>query len=81
MKLPPSPGCCACGRPLHYESAPAREAVEELVRTMGENIVVTVGPRRWLVQRHYIALHGLKAQELPSLGFPEVGPEEYVLKR
>jgi hypothetical protein len=84
VKLPAAKGHCACGEPLHYGdsrgSRVMRRAVEKLARALGENIVVTVGTRRWLVQRHYIALHGLSAQELPSLGFPEIGPEEYVLK-
>jgi len=80
MKLPPAPGYCACGAPLHYEDDAARRFIEARAAELGENIVVTVGLRHWLVPRHYIALHGLKAQDLPGLGFPEVGPEEIVLR-
>jgi len=81
IKLPASPGCCACGLPLHYSDDAARRFVEGRNKELGEHIVVRVGLRRWLVQRHYLALHGLKAQELPSLGFPEIGPEEFVADR
>jgi hypothetical protein len=63
---------CACGRPLHYNDPNVLRMVERLVATKGPDVHVQVGDRVWLVQRHYIALHGLKAQELPSLGFPEV---------
>jgi len=80
LKLPATPGHCACGHPLHYTNDVAQRAVEALVRELGENVTVRVGLRRWLVQRHYIALHGLKADDLPLLGFPEIGPEEFVVK-
>ncbi len=64
---------CACGRPLHYSDSRIQQMVERLIAEAGEETVrVTIEGRTWLVPRHYIALHGLKAQELPSLGFPEV---------
>ena len=63
---------CACGRPLHYNSPEIRQVVEEIIEEMGEEVKVVVGNRSWMVPRHYIALHGLKAQELPTSGFPEV---------
>lgn len=63
---------CHCGRPLHYTD-PANEAfVRRLVANLGREVPVTVGTRTWLVSRHYIALHGIKAWELPSLGFREL---------
>ena len=62
---------CACGRPLHYSNPKARAFVADLVARLGPSIRVTVGGRTWLVPRHYIALHGIKAWALPSLGFPE----------
>jgi len=46
--------------------------VEEYVRQLGECVTVSVNGRAWRVPRHYIALHGLKAAELPFLGFEEV---------
>jgi hypothetical protein len=78
--FPPAKNFCACGKPLHYSNEQLRQTVEHLIEDMGENVTVTIGTRHWLVQRHYIALHGLKAVELPSLGFPEIGPEEMVLR-
>jgi hypothetical protein len=63
---------CACGRPLHYANNHHREWVEQVIADLGPLVLVTVEGRSWLVQRHYIALHGLKAQDLPTLGFREV---------
>jgi len=62
---------CACGRPLHYSDSLLQEFVQRMVDELGENIRVTTRERTWLVPRHYLALHGLKAWELPGLGFPE----------
>ena len=63
---------CACGRPLHYRNPQIQAAMQEMVDNFGENIKVTVFNRSWMVPRHFIALHGLSAQDLPSLGFPEI---------
>lgn len=63
---------CPCGQPLHYSSTENQAAVERLIAELGDRIRVSVGGRTWLVPRHYIALHGLKARELPTLGFEEV---------
>lgn len=62
---------CACGRPLHYSNPETQKRVEQMVADLGENVKITVGLRSYLVPRHYIALHGIKASELPTLGFPE----------
>lgn len=61
---------CHCGKPLHYTDKTKQARVQELVDKLGEFIPVTV-PRKgtWLVQRHYIALHGTKAEEIETLGF------------
>ena len=63
---------CHCGRPLHYTYEHNRLMVEKLVAEQGEFVRVTVAGRTWLVQRHFIALHGVKAEELPTLGFQEI---------
>jgi hypothetical protein len=63
---------CHCGRPLHYQDLEVQRAVERLIRAKGPRVVVRAGGRAWMVDRHYIALHGLKAVELPRLGFEEV---------
>ena len=52
---------CACGRPLHYSDPTIQRMVESLIEQNGPNVVISVGSRSWLVQRHYIALHGLRA--------------------
>lgn len=65
---------CACGKPLHYTSEDAKEMVTRLVERFGECVNVTVGAITYKVQRHYIALHGLSAQELPQLAI-ELGFE------
>jgi len=55
---------CACGRPLHYGSAAARLKVVDLILRLGPDTTVIIGDRRFRVQRHYIALHGLRGQDL-----------------
>lgn len=65
---------CHCGRALHYESRGTRELVEEQIRELGPTVKIMVGDRAWEVPRHYIALHGLRACDVGSLGFKEVEP-------
>lgn len=64
---------CHCGKPLHYRDHQLQEMVEGFVKTLGESIKVTDSKtgRAFLVQRHYIALHGLKTEDLTSMGFKE----------
>jgi hypothetical protein len=64
---------CHCGQPLHYSDARFREIMDEITAALGQYVTVH-GPdrRRWRVQRHYIALHGIKGKELATLGFEEV---------
>jgi hypothetical protein len=70
------PTTCACGLPLHYTNPKNEAYMIALVATQGETIAVAVDRRLWKVPRHYIALHGLIAAELPKLaekyGFKEV---------
>lgn len=63
---------CFCGKPLHYSDPRNQALVQMLIDTVGPRLKVTVSGRTWLVPRHYIALHGIKAAELPFLGFDEV---------
>jgi hypothetical protein len=65
-------GRCHCGRPLHYTDATIAALMARLVAELGEYIPITVGGRTWRVQRHYAALHGIRARDLPTLGFEEV---------
>ncbi len=63
---------CACGLPLHYSDPGLQALVEDLIDLVGPDMNITVTGRTFRVPRHYIALHGVNAQELPKLGFPEV---------
>lgn len=59
---------CACGKPLHYADASNWAKVERLVALLGEFVCVRLSDGTgYEVPRHYIALHGIKAQELPEL--------------
>lgn len=62
---------CPCGKPLHYSSAGLEAVVRRFIAELGPTIPVTVDGRTWRVPRHWIALHGLRASELPNLGFEE----------
>jgi hypothetical protein len=64
---------CHCGKPLHYTDRALEDHVEEMVSRLGEFLEVEVSGRKFLVPRHYIALHGLKGVDVASLGFEEVG--------
>ena len=65
---------CHCGRPLYYSDPKIRARVERMIELSGgaHYLPITVGGRTWLVQKHYIALHGIRASELPNLGFQEI---------
>jgi hypothetical protein len=66
---------CHCGRPLHYTDPLVADFTRDLIKNLGPTVKVSVGGRIWEVQRHYLALHGLAAADLPELGFPEVEGE------
>lgn len=63
---------CHCGRPLHYVDLRTQAAIEKMIEKHGEFINVVVKGRTFKVQRHFIALHGLVAKDLPKLGFQEI---------
>jgi hypothetical protein len=68
---------CHCGQLLHYSSSAIQRQVEELnARAGNSDMVVTINRRSWRVQRHYIALHGIKAVDLPTLGFLEIPQQD-----
>lgn len=74
-KVNPTPevGMCACGKKLHYTDPEKQKRCQELVDQLGEFIeVVDSKHRRFKVQRHYIALHGIKEVDLAELGFIEL---------
>jgi len=59
---------CPCGRPLHYVFPESRERIERFIEMLGEDILLTTPEGQYSVPRHYIALHGIKAEELEELG-------------
>lgn len=63
---------CHCGEPLHYASEESLQYMERMVEALGEYIEVQVPSGRFRVPRHYIALHGLVASEVPALGFEKI---------
>lgn len=68
---------CHCGKPLHYSNPNIQNVVEQVIKSSGDEfvsiIIHTKGVKRtFRVQRHYMALHGIKAKELPTLGFKEI---------
>ena len=58
---------CACGLPLHYSDKAKEVEITKLSDELGEWMPVQVGHERYMVQRHYIALHGLKGNQIQSL--------------
>ncbi len=61
---------CPCGQPLHYATPEAAAYMDRVVAELGDCIAVqALGKGTYLVPRHFIALHGLKAEELAVLAF------------
>lgn len=75
MDTPKEGRLCHCGKPLHYEDHAAQDIVERFIAAgLSEYVKVPSDDHKrcWLVQRHYIAHHGLKSIDLPNLGFVEI---------
>jgi hypothetical protein len=60
---------CACGRPLHYTDPRIERYMRELVTRKGPEILVSVDGENYgiWVPRHYIALHGIRGEQLVTL--------------
>ena len=56
---------CGCGRV--YTDPGIEAEVMRFVGELGECVKLSTPAGSWLVPRHYIALHGIKADELPTL--------------
>jgi len=66
---------CHCGRPLHYATPELRAQVERMIAIVGDPYVTVTHletGRKFRVQRHFIALHGLTGWQLLTSGFEEV---------
>jgi hypothetical protein len=57
---------CPCGQ-VHELSAKTRVAYENVVGGLPPTVVITTRAGSWLVPRIFMAVHGLKASELPAL--------------
>lgn len=58
---------CACGLPLHYTDKNLEAEIIKLTDELGEWMPLHLGNDKYLVQRHYVALHGFKPPQLPDL--------------
>ncbi len=60
---------CGCGRPLHYANERAEATVRLIIARKGPTVPIMVAPdpRTYWVPRHYVALHGVAAVDLPGL--------------
>jgi hypothetical protein len=66
------PGYCACGRPLHYNNKDVERIVKRYAEKLGEMVEIAAPSGTFLVQRHYIALHGVGAKDLNRLAIDGV---------
>jgi hypothetical protein len=62
---------CHCGEPLHYSDADTEKMMRKLVSEKGRfiNVQAALTGITYKVDRHYIALHGLKGCDLETSGF------------
>lgn len=63
---------CHCGLELHYSDKELQKQVDRIIKEFGPYIDVVIDGRTFRVQRHYIALHGIKGKDVAQLGFKEV---------
>jgi hypothetical protein len=57
---------CPCGE-IHELSAATRVAYENVTRGLPPTVLVVVEEQGWYVPRIYLAVHGLKGEDLPAL--------------
>lgn len=69
---------CFCGEPLHYSDLNVYARIQKQVEEFGEMLEIAseTSGRIYLVPRHYMALHGVKADTLHLLGFEYKGQEK-----
>ncbi len=67
---------CHCGKPLHYSDKSIEDKMNKIIAEKGRYIAVTCHSDMitYKVDRHYIALHGLKGSELNTSGFEVIKP-------
>ena len=77
-----APVMCACGMPLHYSDPEKRKLIESLIKMCGEMVTIinSENGRSWRVPRHFIALHGIKMEEMPQLAIKYAFEEVWLRK-
>lgn len=65
---------CLCGKELHYSDKEVEKYMVNLVKELGRfiHVVDDENNKTYKVDRHYIALHGIKQIDLDKLNFEEV---------
>lgn len=65
---------CHCGKPLHYTTKSIEKSMKNLVKMKGRFVPVMnlETNKTYNVDRHYIALHGIKSSDLHTYGFEEI---------
>ena len=63
---------CYCGMPLHYQCKKTEKQMNEIVQTMGRYTHVVHNDKTYKVDRHFIALHGIRGDLMHAYGFDEV---------
>ena len=65
---------CHCGQPLHYSSGNVENYVRMTIEKHGHyiNVIHATTGKTYKVPRHYIALHGIKEENLHLYRFEEV---------
>lgn len=58
---------CPCGKLLHYPDLQLESFVQQAIERLGPTTPVSTAAGTWLVPRHFHALHGVTAAELPRL--------------
>ena len=66
---------CPCGKTHRYGTARLHRTMHDLARNHGSEMTVCCGGKTYAVSRHYIAFHGLKADQLPALASKGVARE------
>ncbi|HJY22928.1 MAG TPA: hypothetical protein VJ279_08595 [Hanamia sp.] len=63
---------CHCGKPLHYSSKAVEEVINKIIEFKGTRFVEIEQietRKKYKVDIHYIALHGIQGDKLETYGF------------
>jgi len=69
---------CHCGKPLHYQSKAVQDVIQKIIDFKGTRYVeieqIETG-RKFKVDCHFVALHGIHGALLDTYGFEEIKNE------